>query len=297
MIMHPSLNALRIFEVAARHLSFTKAAEELNLTQAAVSQRIKTLEDYLGQPLFHRHSRHIEVTNLGEAYLPTVRDTLARLDSATTQLFGQKGQRILSVRSVTGFGSIWLAPRLSRFNSLHPKIDFRLSTTVSIEYGGSSNNFDAEIRFGHGKWSGLHAEKLMDVAAIPVCAPSLIKGENAITSPSDLSKQTLLHVMGYPEDWQMWLGANNIKDVDSARGIQLDSSTSTIQAAQEGAGVALLHYPLVERALAAGRLVIPFDAPLKTSMSYYFCCPHHNVKRPDIHAFKEWLFSEVVKKL
>lgn len=295
MIMHPSLNALRVFEVAARHLSFTKAAEELNLTQAAVSQRIKALEEYLGEPLFNRHPRHIEITNIGLAYLPPVRDALARLDSATTQLFGQKGQQILNLRAVSGLGAIWLAPRLSRFNAQYPDIDFRLSTTVNIEYENDREFFDAEIRFGNGKWSGLYAEKMMDVEAIPVCAPSLLTGKNAIKHPEDIANHTLLHVMGYEEDWQVWLEKNNVKGVDAARGIQLDSSATTLQAAQEGGGVALMHSPLIKNAVAKGRLVIPFESRLKTRMSYYFTCPHHNIRRPNIRAFKDWLFAEVEK--
>ncbi len=285
----PALNALRVFETAARHMNFTRAGEELNMSQAAVSQRIKSLENSLGKPLFYRANRTLDLTDVGRAYLPAVRDALERLDNATEQLFERTDSRVLSVRVASSFATLWLAPRLSRFQDANPDIDIRLITTSNIEYHDLDISFDAEIRYGTGHWPGLRADRLMDVDVFPVCAPALGKQLN---SPHDLRAQTLIHVIGYDEDWHMWLSHAGIDDVSPTRGMQMDATVTALQAAQDGAGVALGRAPLVGGLIRSGRLITPFAQALRASKSYYLVSPAGRARRPEMVAFRRWLSDE-----
>jgi len=286
----PPLNWLKTFEAAARHLSFTKAGAELNMSQAAVSQRVKALEDYLGSALFYRHNRALTLTEVAKAYLPSVRASLDQLDTVTEQLFARRDSSVLTVRATAGFAALWLAPRLIRFHKQHPDIDLRLITADSIEDQPMGPDFDAEIRYGSGRWTGLRADKLMDVEIFPVCAPDLAA---ELQEPDDLRRHSLIHVIGYQEDWPMWLKGAKAADVESSRGIQVDATLTALEAAREGAGIALGRTPLVNRQLDSGRLVRPFPERVMTGKAYYLIGSAAQSSRPDFAAFRAWLLSEI----
>ncbi len=288
-ISPPALNALRVFEVAARHMSFTRASEELNISQAAVSQRIKSLEAHLGKPLFHRHAKSLFLTDVAKAYLPLVRDGLARLDSATEQLFEVGDRTLLTVRATAGLATLWLAPLLQEFQALHPNIDLRVITAAYADDLPKHPALEVEIRYGLGGWSGLQVDKLLEVKVFPVCAPSLSEG---LQQPDDLRNFDLLHVVGYGEDWHSWLQAAGTDGIDPSRGVQVDASVAALQMAQEGAGIALGRSPLVTGLIDAGRLVAPFDIALKLPQAYYLVCPMEIVQRPSVLAFREWIIEK-----
>ncbi|MBT4888844.1 MAG: LysR family transcriptional regulator, partial [Rhodospirillales bacterium] len=232
---YPSLNALRVFDVAARHMSFTDAADELNMSQAAVSQRIKGLEDYLAKPLFNRGHRSLELTDVAKAYLPSVRDALERLDRATDQLFEwSDAKHVLSIRVASAFATLWLAPRLASFQQACPDIDIRMILNSDFTYGPLETSFDAEIRYGEGSWPDLTIQHLLDIELFPVCAPKLLA---KLRKVDDLQHHPLIHVVGYDEDWSMWLEKNEIRNVDHTRGLQIDATITAMQVAQQGAGV------------------------------------------------------------
>jgi LysR family glycine cleavage system transcriptional activator len=290
---YPSLNALRIFDVAARHMSFTKAAEHLNMSQAAVSQRIKALEDYLAKPLFNRGNRSLELTDVAKAYLPSVRKAIERLDRATDQLFEwSDDNRVLSIRVASAFTNMWLAPRLASFQQAYPDINIRLIMNSDYNYDALDRSFDAEIRYGNGHWPDVSAHHLMDCEIFPVCAPMML---HKLKTPEDLGKQPLIHVMGYDEDWAMWLAKNNVKSVDHTRGLQVDATITAIQVAQEGAGVALGRTSLVNSLIQSGRLAIPFkNVPrLPTGKAYYLVTHTSAAERPELSNFRQWLEAEV----
>ncbi len=288
-ISPPALNALRVFEVAARHMSFTRASEELNISQAAVSQRIKSLEAQLGKPLFHRHAKSLFLTDVAKAYLPLVRDGLTRLDSATEQLFESGDRTLLTVRATAGLATLWLAPLLQEFQARHPNIDLRVITAAYADDLPKEPALDIEIRYGSGGWSGLQVDRLLDVEVFPVCAPAL---SEVLRQPTDLGKFDLLHVVGYGEDWHSWLQTAGAEGIDPSRGVQVDASVTALQMAQEGAGIALGRSPLVTGLIEAGRLIAPFDVALTLPQAYYLVCPVEIAQRPSVMAFREWIIEK-----
>ena len=287
----PSLNALRAFEAAARHLSFTRAAGELNVSQAAVSQQIKLLEERLGEPLFRRRHRGLELTDVGQAYLPPVRAAFDRLERATEQLFAGARTRVLSVRVSTSFATLWLVPRLSLFRAAHPGIEVHLITAKHYhEFTG--DNVDVEILYGRSNRPGRRTDEVIGGDLFPVCHPRLLQGPGALCRPADLAGHTLLHVTGYVEDWHTWLRAAGVEGVDPARGIQFDASVTALQAAIDGLGIALGRAPLVADDLAAGALAAPFDVTVPLDTAYYLVCPATDAERPPLAAFRQWLLAE-----
>lgn len=236
----PPLNWLRAFGAAAQHLSFTHAALELNLTQAAISQQIKALESQLGASLFKRLPRGLELTEAGLAYLPVVHEAVERLAAATEEIFGPGHRRVLTVRVSLVFMTQWLAQRLPQFRALHPEVGLRITSNI---WGGDTRVTDAEadleIRHGHGKWTGLKAERLTWDSLVPVCAPSLPSPQRPLVSPQDLARHDLLHVLGYEEGWGYWLKKAGASQVDASQGLQFDTLISALKMAELGQGVAL----------------------------------------------------------
>jgi len=212
----PPLNALRVFEAAARHLSFTRAAQELNVTQAAVSHQVKALEDWLGLKLFRRLNRSLLLTDAGQAYLPTVRDGFQRLIDGTDRLRRLERGGVLTVTAVASFVAKWLMPRLGRFRQRHPDLDVRISTEVRM-VDFSREDIDMGIRYGGGGWPGLRIDHLLSEDVFPVCSPRLLEGMHPLTRPDDLRHHTLLHD-DMREDWRMWLMAAGVEGVDPTRG-------------------------------------------------------------------------------
>ena len=285
----PPLNALRAFEAAARRLSFTRAADELNVSQAAVSQQIKRLEERLGEPLFRRHPRGLALTDAGQAYLPSVRTAFDRLERATEQLFG--GDGILAVRVGTSLAVLWLVPRLSIFQAAHPGTEVHLVTAKNPdEFTG--DGVDMEIRYGRGTWPGLASDRLFGEEIFPVCHPRVLEGSLLLRHPAALVDQPLLHVVGYEEDWHMWLRAAGVEGIDPTRGLQFDTSVTALQAARDGLGIALGRTPLVAGDLADGRLVAPFDLTVPVDRAYHLVYRQSAAQRPRVTAFRQWLLAE-----
>ena len=290
----PPLNGLRAFEAAARHMSFTDAAHELSVTQAAISHQVRGLEQRLGLKLFVRRNRSLLLSEAGQAYLPAVRSAFDQLNEATEKLLQKDRGGHLTVTTTSSFAMKWLVPRLGGFQRANPEIDVRISTGTSlVEF--SREDVDIGIRYGRGQWPNLVAERLVDEDVMPVCAPSLVKGPNGLKKPADLKRFTLLHSINFPDDWQVWLTAAGVKGVDASRGLSFDFALATYQAAMDGLGVALGRNPLVEPDLKAGRLVVPFEFKRSSDFAYYLVYPPEAIRRRKIKAFRDWvvLLSEV----
>ena len=286
----PPLNGLRAFEAAARHMSFTDAAEELSVTQAAISHQVRGLEQRLGLKLFVRRNRSLLLSEAGQAYLPSVRAAFDQLNEATEKLLQKDKGGNLTVTTTSSFAVKWLVPRLGGFQRSHPEIDVRVSTGTSL-VDFSREDVDIGIRYGRGQWSNLLAERLVSEDVMPVCAPSLLKGPNGLKKPADLRRFNLLHIGSFPDDWQVWLTAAGVKGVDSSRGVSFDFALAAYQAAMDGLGVALGRNPLVEPDLKAGRLVVPFEFKRSSDFAYYLVYPPEAIRRRKIKAFRDWIVS------
>jgi LysR family glycine cleavage system transcriptional activator len=286
----PSLNGLRAFEAAARHMSFTKAAEELNVTQTAISHQIKRLEEELGLRLFVRQNRTLALTVDGRDYLPGIRAAFQDLRLATERLRRKESANVLIVSTITSFAAKWLMPRLSKFQQQHPTIDVRVTTSTELA-DFARDGVDVGIRYGHGKWAGLRSDWLMADELFPVCSPALLKGEHPIRTPEDLRHHTLLYsTHDMEDDWRLWLTAAGVTtDILKQPALTFDMIFMTVQAAIDGLGVAVGRTAFVENDLAAGRLVAPFDVALPIDVGFYLVCPEESADAPKIAAFREWL--------
>jgi len=292
----PPLNALRAFEAAGRHLSLTRAAEELNVTPAAVSHQIKALEAYLGVPLFHRRNRALLLTDAGQICLPGLRQGFEHLAEAVDAARGQIADRPLTVSVAPSFGAKWLVPRLDRFTAAHPGLDVRLDASTRLA-DPLREDIDVCIRYGPGNYPGLHVECLMAEEVVPVCSPALLKGPDGLRAPTDLCKHVLLHVdapigdNNLP-DWPMWLAAAGVTNCDVSRGPRFTMASMAVQVAIAGQGVALAGSVLVADDIAAGHLVKPFELSFPTKFSYYVVCSPATAEQTRVVAFREWLRTE-----
>jgi LysR family glycine cleavage system transcriptional activator len=288
----PPLNSLRTFEVAARHLSFTRAAEELNVTQAAVSHQIRALEERLGLKLFHRGSGRIRLTAEGQRYLPGIRSAFETINEATERLLSADSRGTLTVTTLPSFAARWLVPRLGSFTARHPEIDVRIAPSVHrVDF--TNEDVDLGIRYGTGDYPGLRSTRLMSEDIAPMCSPSLLHGPAALREPGDLARHTLLHEDGNT-DWRNWLMATGVSAVDWTRGpIFLDGSM-LIQAAVAGQGVALGRGVLARDELRAGRLVQPFERSLPAEYAYYVVCLEESFGRHKVSAFRDWLLNQAL---
>jgi LysR family transcriptional regulator, glycine cleavage system transcriptional activator len=288
----PPLTWLRAFEASARSLSFTQAAVELNLTQAAISKQVKLLELYLREQLFIRNPRSLELTKTGAAYLPKVRDSFDRLAAGTYEVFGRRRSELLTVRCAVGFSVNWLGPRLPRFMERHPGLVIRIVSSVWGEEF-DREQFDFDIRYGVGKWPGLNAQRLTWETITPVCSPLLLQGENAIRRPEDLANHSLLHVLGYEEGWGLWLNAAGVGgEIDKGRGLHFDTSLIAFEVAAKGAGVALGRSSMTGEDLMSGRLVKPFDLAIPIDEAFHLISPPEETAHPDALLFRDWLLEE-----
>ncbi|MFZ1727039.1 MAG: transcriptional regulator GcvA [Albidovulum sp.] len=287
----PPLVWLRAFESAARHLSFTHAAGELNLTQAAISKQVKLLEHYLREPLFQRKPRSLVLTKVGAAYLPKVRDAFERLAAGTQEVFGNRRSEVLTLRAAAGFSVNWIAPRLPRFFEQHPKTPIRIVSSIWNEEF-DKERFDLDIRYGNGRWPGFASYRLTWESLEPLCAPALATGHNKLKSPDNLANHRLLHVMGYEEGWAVWLDFVGARSVDAGQGIQVDTSLLALEIAATGAGVALGRTSLIGPELASGRLVRPFAQSLPIKEAFHLVEPDDGASHPDAHTLRDWLLAE-----
>jgi LysR family glycine cleavage system transcriptional activator len=301
----PPLNALRAFEAAARHLSFSQAAAELHVTPTAISHQIKGLEAYLGVTLFHRLNRALVLTENGRAALPKLQKGFAYLAEAVRAMQGPGKRRPLTVWAAPSLTAKWLVPRLPRFAARHPDIDLQVSASDSqldrefspgtVHDSLHQAGIDVAIRFGYGEYPGCRVDKLFAAAVVPLCSPCLLKGTHPLRRPEDLRYHALIHddsaYAGRP-DWADWLKAAGAEGIDVTRGLHFNHVALAMEAAAGGQGVVLSLTPLAADDLAAGRLVIPFDFSLPVPHAYYVICPEKTAEQPDIAAFREWLLEE-----
>lgn len=296
----PPLNALRAFEAAGRHLSFSKAAEELHVTPAAISHHIKALEEHLGVALFRREPRRLLLTDAAQRALPGVREAFDGLTAALSEIGDNAQGGLLTISVVPSLASKWLVRRLDRFRRKHPGIEVRLDATGKLVDFDRDTDVDVALRHGRGKYPGLHVECIMPGRLHPVCSPTLMEGENPLRTPADLSRHTLLHVPwqtehGIEPDWQEWLQTAGVTGVDADRGPRFNHSSFAIQAAIEGHGVALASDILVSDDVAEGRLVYPFgrDNVGAAPFAYYLVYPPRKARLHRVQAFRDWIQQEV----
>lgn len=291
----PPLNALRAFEAAARHLSFTKAAAELSVTPAAISHQIKALEALLGVSLFHRLPRALRLTDAGQAALPTLSQAFEMMSQGVEQIRAHSESGLLTISVSPAFGAMWLVPRLERFRARHPEIETRIDGTdrrVDLTRGDA----DVALRYGPGGYDGVRIDRLFGQVNTPVCSPALLKGAQPLRRPDDLRHHTLLHIVWKDAEasWRMWLLAAGLPEIDPTRGPHFTQENMAVQAALDGQGVALVGDILVADHLAAGRLVRPFAPHLSTPLSfaYYLLSAKDNAEQPKVAAFRNWLLEE-----
>lgn len=288
----PPLNPLRTFEAAARHLSFTRAADELFVTAAAVSHQIKVLENSLGVKLFSRVGGALVLTEIGQSYLPAIQQAFRQVLDATNLLRRHKDVSFLKINASPTFSVKWLIPRLDAFVQQHPDIELKLSTSNHmIDF--SREDLDLVIRYGKGNYPGMRSERCFSVEVIPVCSPKLLACRPAVQRPADLAEFPLLHDGSdstHP-DWRSWFDHVGCSDVDTSRGPTLWPSHLVIDAAIEGLGVALVKRAWIEKDLAEGRLVQLFDISLPVSYAYYISYPESRSEDSAIRRFVDWVQS------
>jgi LysR family glycine cleavage system transcriptional activator len=293
----PSLNGLRAFEAAARHLSFTVAASELNVTQTAISHQIRRLEEELGLRLFVRQNRALALTPEARDYLPGVRAAFNDLRLATDRLLRKDDGHVLTVSTLASLAAKWLLPRLSIFQESHPGIDVRITTSTSL-VDFRAGDVDAAIRYGRGNWAGVRSDWLMADEMFPVCSPALLEGGKPLRCPEDLAHHTLLHSSGgYDDDWRLWLTAAGLPaNISKQPGLSFDLILLTVQAAIDGSGVAMGRTSYVEADIAKGRLVVPFKIALPVDAGFYLVSPEAKADPPKLAAFRQWLKASVQNK-
>lgn len=284
----PPPNWLRAFEVAARHCSFTAAARELSVTPAAVSQQIRLLEHHLGEPLFQRFPRRLELTSAGTAYLKTVSEAFARIAAGTDEIFSRARDALVTVRADLAFSALWLAPRLAGFHAAHPKVELRFSHDIWAHNAGDEV-VDLEIRSGFGQWVGLEGRRLGAETLFPVCAPALAE---QLREPGDLAGHTLIEVIGNAAGWSHWLAAAGLGEIELQRGPRLDTSVVAQALAERGMGVVLARSPLAAQALAEGRLVQPLALQIDSDEAYHLLRPASRELSPGAQHFHDWLLAE-----
>ena len=292
----PPLNGLRAFEAAGRLLSFARAADELNVTPAAISHQVKALEEYLGVALFRRLHRGLLLTDAGQACLPGLSESFDGLAAAVGRLRQLEARGGLTVSAPPGFAAKWLVIRLERFRDICPDIDVRISASMHL-VDFTREDVDIAVRYGAGNYPGLRVEWLLSEEMYPVCSPALLSGPKPLKTPDDLRHHTLVHDesptadVAIP-DWRMWLHAAGIRDIDTTRSLRLNPTSMAIQATIDGLGVALGRSVLVENDIAAGRLVRPFEMTSPLDFHYYIVATEAAWDLPKVKAFREFLMAE-----
>ncbi|MGH6816807.1 MAG: transcriptional regulator GcvA [Hyphomicrobiaceae bacterium] len=291
----PPLNALKAFEAAARHESFTRAAEELCVTQGAVSHQVKALESELGLKLFNREPRRLVITAAGRTYLAVVRDALDRIAAGTERLLQRQRTGALTVSTSPNFAAKWLVHRLGRFGQAHPEIALTVSASVHhVDF--AREDVDVAIRHGDGRDTGLSIVRLCSEELFPVCSPRLVRGRGALRRPAGLARHTLLH-LNDRQDWSKWLEAAGVEGYDFSQGPVFNQASMAIDAAVDGQGVALARTALAAWDLIGGRLVRPFPLALPVPYAYWIVCPHAVAKLPKIVVFRDWLLAEAAEDM
>ena len=286
----PPLNALRAFEAAARHESFSRAAEELHVTHAAISHQVRTLEDWLGVPLFDRAPRAVSLSRAGRVYLPVIEAAFDQIHAATAGVVGVGRGNALSVTTTPAFAVRWLAPRLGRLWSALPDLDLRLQQASWLAEVDFSTT-DLAVRIGGGDWPGLASVPLMPGTLTPMCASSLLENGPPLERPADLVHFKLLHLLDH-RAWRRWFQLAGIEHADVERGPVFDDTNLIYSAAIAGQGVGLLHTALTRRELAARQLVRPFVIGSQNDLGYHVVYPPHAADNRLVAAFRDWLLAE-----
>ena len=286
----PPLNSLKCFEAAGRLLSFTAAARELNVTQAAISHQIKVIEKYLGVALFDRYPRRLALTDPGKSLLPEVTEAFDRVSAAIGALGQESYSNQISVRLGPSFAARWLSPRLKYFWLQYPEIDLCLFHVANAPTDFAREDIDIAVTYGDGSWPGVVADRLLELDFFPVCTPAFLRNDKPLTDIGNLRYYTLLHDADY-RCWRDWLALAGVDDVKAESGNIIDDTNVLIQAAVDGQGIALGSSAFVQDLLDSGRLVKPFDIELHNDSAYYVVCPEAHLQNPAVRAFKHWLLG------
>ncbi len=291
----PPLNALKAFEAAARHESFTRAAEELCVTQGAVSHQVKALEVELAVKLFNRERQRLIITEAGRDYLTVVRDALDRIAIGTERLLQRQSAGVLTISTSPDFAAKWLVHRLGHFAEAHSGIDLRVSATLHhVDF--AREEVDLAVRHGDGNWPGLETVRLSAEQLFAVCSPKLLSGRRRLGRPADILKFPLIH-LDSRADWTNWLQGTGITDAEVIHGPVLNRASMVIDAAINGQGVALARTTLAAWDIINGRLVRPFPESIPVSRTYWIVCPKATAALPKIMTFRDWLLAEAAKDL
>ncbi len=285
---HVPLNALRTFEAVASRLSFAKGAEALNVTPAAVSSQIRSLEQRLNQALFRRHGRQVSLTEAGQKLLPGVQRGLAELRQAVEVVSQDRSEGVLNVTMMPSFLQKWVMPRLAKFYNAKPSIDVRINVdNLLVDFDQS--DMHSAVRLGPGRWAGVETVKLMDDWILPVCSKKFLKKNGPFNSVKDLQRHDFLFAPS--EVWDPWFRKHGESSRDS-RWSLLNDSLSILMAAEQGEGIALTRWSLVSRDIDAGRLVRPVEDIVKADWSHYFAAPPQFFDLPKVADFRDWLIGE-----
>ncbi|MEX1057192.1 MAG: transcriptional regulator GcvA [Natronospirillum sp.] len=286
----PTFAAMQCFESAARHLSFTRAAEELNLTQSAVSKQVAQLESILEHNLFTRIRRRLHLTAEGVLYLAEVRKVLSQVEMSTRYMQAYGGENeVLNVSTLPTFGARWLLPRLNGFRLQHPRVFLNIAN-CSEPFDLEQESVDVAFFYGHGRWPKAACTKLRDEAVVPVCSPDIVNVAE-LESPKQLTKLVLLQLSSRPEQWHDWFAAQNLYTSHSYYGPRFDSFDMILRAARSGCGVALVPRFLAQEELSEGKLVVPWDYEIAGTGAYYMAVPEHKTGLPKVQYFRDWVLE------
>lgn len=286
----PSTAALVSFEAAARHESFTKAAQELSLTQGAICRQIASLEDFLSVELFRRSRRGVKLTEAGLSYSRRVATQLDAVERDTLSVMGHTGANVIELAVVPTFGTQWLLPRLKDFQQRHPEVTVNL-TNRTRPFLFADTEFDAAIYFGDADWSGTESHKLMGENPMPVCSPALLDGRKGLT-PEEIAELPLLQQTTRPYAWRQWFNAQNLNIARDLTGPRYELFSMLAQAAMHDMGIALIPPFLIQRELAEKRLVVANRNALSSIKAYYLMIPERKVESASLRAFRDWLVKQ-----
>lgn len=294
------LNALRAFDAAARHMNFKRAADDLSVTPAAISQQIRTLEDFLGVELFKRSNRSLVLTEAGRISLGALQEGFEKLEEAVDAMTDAKLANDLRISVPPSFASKWMVPRLANYYERHPLSIVKISATMNLA-DFHTEDTDLAIRYGRGDYPGLHVEKLMGDVIYPVCSPDLAKSSVPIRIPADVLAHTLIHDESESDEgdtgapsWRMWLRAAGLTPPDGLPALHFNTNALAIEAAVAGRGIALARSSIAEEDLRAGRLIRPFTEETPVDFAHYIVCPPEKLKLERVQQFLNWLRDEVV---
>lgn len=293
MPRRPRLNYLRAFDASARNLSFSLAAQELCLTQAAISQQIGQLENALGAELFVRHNRSLTLSESGKAYYQVVREILDRLDSVTDQLFPDAGKTVVVVHCTPSIATIWLAPRLRDFHTLHPEIEVHLRTTDFLpnKFRGQGNDLEI-LRLPPDTEPAENMLKLWEARIFPVCSPDFLACHGPFLTPDQLCRQDLIHTLGYSNDWHRWARVYASSGTLVSSGFSVDGLVISVEAACRSEGIILGRSPLIDTFLQDGRLVEALPGNPGLTTPYYLRMASRAPKMRYLQVFADWILSQ-----